>query len=555
MTESMNIVTPPHPDATHPPLSSAYDETIGVVGHTAHMAPVLRALSLGATRPKQVRKSLPKLKDAQIHRVLNRALGLGLVWRRSHRREAHYELTPLGRSILKTTAAPGWLPIAELVTRALVRARLTQASVGSVVSELLPLLQLPKDQLTALVQGLKRSLNPGLESLLYRHLRARSSAIVFMPVVYHKPLENETDTGQSTLVKDRSRRGLRGAERYYAPRLDSLAEHNIKTAIEASGDEIRVRELLPTAYAAELGKAARPQFLPSGPIVSLSSPLVSPVTLGLLIEYGCSVRWDFAVERRLEVLAKDASTAHKFSLADDKDYGAIIRIAHPSDGVSHFIVAGFKPTGTLAASEYFRHHIERVLRKYPTDSFAVVLEVSRKTTESGRVVFTDRIVSSDPEGTRIDMRFVDAYAFIAEEVQRLAARRTDGVLRLLPKTLLPNELARGVARTLGAGKTGEQDFLNQLARAARTRLGNVAKARRSRPTIDDVLERLNLASYTRLAVIKLAEKHRLKKHFVHIATEAAAGSNRQEGIHHGETIAFSSDSLSRALVSLCRTHR
>lgn len=496
----------------------------------AHALTVLRCLALGTVRFGEL-KGAAELDDQQLTRVLKWGTAHGLVTRTGDNKNAAYSLSALGELIVEGCDEPAWLLPATALLRILVRKKVESPACerlqtllyeDPLADEAVLLTGLSKHQVvrssTVMLGALDRWASSELAAVLwatpesFRH-------ITVAPPVYPQDLQKEV------LFKGRTRDDAPdfvGNEGMYAPRLDALAEMLVIRTFDRSGIRARaLRELVPARYMRKI-RDNKPFILHlDKPVVSLSSPAVSPVSLGLLLAYGSEVSFDPAV-------GEINWGANCYQLSKEHDYGMIVRIYDQHSETSHFVLAGLKPSGTYAACRYFYENVESHLREWPQDSFAVIVRTHRgywrRKREVVVAVEAERITTTPPPEhlRKLDLRYLDALPLIADEFLRgppgisepltRQLRRCENDFKLLPRINSvrdPDVALYSRARDLASiylemGKLQQLVVYLLAAKAARNRIDSNATlrnfAKEGAPALIEILSAQRVAGYTASAV-------------------------------------------------------
>lgn len=415
-----------------------------------HAADILRAVTLGAQRPADLKKAL-NLHDVQIHRVLEWAEVQGILWRQTPREAegaTFYRLTPLGARVFDLVDAPPWLPAASHIVRECVEARVEGRPIDT---SSLQVGGMPQRQVARAVEELSKSAAPNTTSNLARALPTIAQrSFVITSIIYKDELTDEKLQKRRT---NHSEDAFKRHEGRYAPRLDVLGESLVYQALERAGlsTSAAFEEWNPVKIAEDYERSTEPaKLLTNRPIISLSSPLVNPVTLGLLIRFGSPCYFDPNVHTHLVHERRGEEVPRRYSLREDLDHAIVLRFVEPDTELSHFVLAGFKPSGTYAACHFFYKNVERLLATYVDRPFGAIITVPRGYDESrieseGDEFEIDSALPS-PIVDNLDMRFLEVLAVVGESYSSLAEKRQD----LVPHFHAMAQKARGLAKKAGS---------------------------------------------------------------------------------------------------------
>jgi DNA-binding HxlR family transcriptional regulator len=416
------------------------------------------------------------LQDPTVNRVLSWALSNGLLQRWADEPNVHYRLSALGETVLETIDEPQWVSMAATLVRIGVRRQLlardgedwrVEDTAAPIVQRSSMLTGLSPEQAARSLNAFSRALQTAAVSELAATLRftpyeASQAApemmagqaaepqvnhgIIISPPVFHSPFTLEEQSRAPELTR---------RKHLWAPRLDSLAEALVVRTVERSGIPTRMlREVLPQHYL-RATKQKGPYHLPlERPIIAMGSPELSPVTAGLLFEYGVPVYLRHRPSP--EMVWQQGNVWQSFRTSGDHDHGLVLRIFDEHTGATHFVLTGLRPSGTYAACRYFFDTAEELLEQFPEQSFAAVLRVPRS---YGRRKQLAEAVAPQPVDTRasagrnarLDMRYVEVLPLLAEALQN--AQRRQRVRRDLDGALgaaglvAEREAARGLARS------------------------------------------------------------------------------------------------------------
>jgi len=404
------------------PVPSTPPETEGGLGgllrSRRHAAAVFREISLGKERPTEVQDALD-LGPEQVHRVLRWGVSGGLLSRTPAEKEVIYRLTRLGEISLEAFDEPAWLRLASVLIRAAIRGRSLRSTADEMAAEVAELTALPQHQAQVSVGSVLHDLRSPLVTPLGEALSEGTGTrgtVLLCPVIYPRELPEETEH----LLKQRSPREDEelwiDGEGLYAPRLDAQAEHLVRLSLHRAGFGERTKELSPQRFS---DPKTEPWLLPlTEPIISLSSPMVSPVTLALLFEYGVPIYFDDDVSSLIYWDRGLEGTAHR--LTQENDFAMLIRIWDDERGLSHFVLAGLKPSGTYAACNYFYENVDQLLKQFSRKSFALILRARRGYAAAKRVEpevvegpHEIRVTVPREEFERLDIRYLDALPVVA----------------------------------------------------------------------------------------------------------------------------------------------
>ena len=540
------------------PVPSTPSEADGGLGNLLrsrkHAPDVFRQIALGSERPTQIEHAL-KLRSEQVHRVLRWGVIAGLLSRTGAEKDVAYRLTRLGEVALEAFDEPAWLRLASVVTRVAIRGRSLRSTTEEMASEVVELTALPSQQAKVSVGSMLHTLTSPLVTPLGEALSESTGTrgkLVLCPVIYPKELEDETEH----LLKRREPRPNESLwvrnEGFYAPRLDAQAESLVRFALYRTGFADRIEELPPQHFS---DPQEKPWVLSlDKPIISLSSPMVSPVTLALLFEYGIPLYFDENVSS--QIYWDRGLEGTPYLLTQELDCGMLVRIWDDMRGLTHFVLAGLKPSGTYAACNYFSTNIDRLLEEFPRKSFAVVLRAKRgyydvKLVDPEIVQGPEEIRVTVPrkEFERLDIRYLDALPTVAKayledrtDVEKLLTELAeagvdDHILEIL--TRLKDEMltqyvrARYFAAVFQYLGVFEEMLIMLLARLAsgkdtewhRRLQRNVADEK-----LAEVLLRkeLNIATYTTNAMLDLVKRRDRLKDFVDAALRNKEALERLE---------------------------
>jgi DNA-binding HxlR family transcriptional regulator len=388
------------------------------------------------------------LKDTTVSRVLSWAMSNGLLQRWADEPNVHYRLSALGETVLETIDEPQWVPMAATLIRMGVRQQMlardgedwgVEDPTAPIVQRASMLTGLSPEQAARSLNGFSRALQAAAVSNLAAALRFTpyetsqaapevvagrgtepqvNHGIIVSPPVFHWPFTIEEQSRAPELTR---------RKHLWAPRLDSLAEALVVRTMERSGIPPRIlREVLPHHYL-RATKQRGPYHLPlERPIIAMGSPELSPVTAGLLFEYGVPVY--LRHRSSPEILWQQGNAWQSFRTSGDHDHGLVLRIFDEHTGATHFVLTGLRPSGTYAACRYFFDNAEELLERFPEQSFAAVLRVPRS--YGRRKQFTEAMAAqpvdtraSAGRNTRLDMRYVEALSLLAEALQSTLGRQ------------------------------------------------------------------------------------------------------------------------------------
>lgn len=327
-------------------------DLIEVVEGKTHALTVLRQIALGYRRPSEI-AARAQLADAQVHRVLSWCIALELVDRwEPPNVGVHYRLTARGEAGLEAIDEPVWLPIVATLLGVVSEARVSGAD-RIVPQELvekaskLSGLTLEKTRRAAdalLVAG--SSVPVSKLALALGMLRAHRRKVIFCPRLYPETLARATFVEGARAYSRSEALLMRTLER------SGIPYNAVEDDVTLDGDRVAVD---------------RP-FL----VLSLSSPaarrLIESFSSATLIDDE-SARISWAGE------GENAERETYFDLRRDR--GMVIRLHDQTRRISHFLIGGVTPGGSVHAARHFYEAVEPLLRKYPNTSFASVVEADQ----------------------------------------------------------------------------------------------------------------------------------------------------------------------------------
>jgi hypothetical protein len=535
--------------------SSQFEPSITAVRKKKRGLTILRFLETEIRTVPQIQEEA-KLSLSEVTEILHLTESVGLTSRSTFRRSERWGITSLGLRTLELMQEFPWIRQAQTMIRACVRARLLGEPMDTTAARTAELLGCSVESIKYSLKIISDSVDPTISSNLAKSLVPIGSTIpiVLCPTVYPKQIEREQ------LVKERT--DIRHAkpwtrnEGLYAPRPDTRGEAFVRRALQRAGLDVdAVEEWLPQKYLELCSTAIRPVNLPTNrTIISISSPMVNPVTLALLIRYGSPVYFDHQVSSCITYEKVDQKKSRtRYPLNKDRDFGMMIRFFDTATRLSQFVLAGMKPSGTYAACRYFQANIEKLLEQYPEQSFAAILGVRRgyppeKAPYLARPVAVFD-VSSDVDDEVIDMRFIDALPLMAESylsdpkykpllaevVENLDLGTVDSeeLLKRIDRFDKDPITTYAMARDLAVILTKEgrfEEFLILLLAGWASRTTPLELLNNKKQIIEEVLGKLHLASYTQQALLRLLKIKKWRDLFLQEYRHPQVGSRQRE--HH-----------------------
>jgi hypothetical protein len=355
---------------------SEIDRLAAALKAKRHALEIFRALSSGGKRPSELCDAT-NLRDMQVHRVLDWAIGESLLHRWTGDGSTHYGLNARGEAALDAVDELVWLAQASAFVRSVVRQRLLDgrqvrsdpASAKDLqVRRLVEITGLSEHQAARGFTEVARALDPAANSRLAAALRFQGAGEHKVFISPPQPLQ---PFAVAHAFEDEAWREEWSETEWQWARLNSLSESLVVRSTDRAGLPPNcLHELQPRRYWRD-GE----QLLLSDSIISVGSPECNPVTEGLLLEYEAPLCFRGG-ERWPELAVGNAAR----QLSSKHVHGALLRIFDERTSVSHFILAGLLPSGTYAACRYFHDCIEQLLEQFPDCSFAAVLTVHRSRT-------------------------------------------------------------------------------------------------------------------------------------------------------------------------------
>ena len=525
-----------YPETSDPPVERTVKELCAAVMSKRHGAEFLQTLRMGPRRPASLERVL-SLSSSQVHRLKDWSRTRGLIQiRKEGPRSAYYSLTTLGVSVVKGLSDLPGVKLSALIVREVQRGKALGWPRSVLEGRLEGLLGVPSSVLPANIEVLAKAMDRSEVSPLSQAL-GPEGGIIFSPIVYLDELRREQLQAErffeSGEEQDLDPHPFVDGEGYFAPRLDSLGEALVMRTLMDSGiHEGRLREILPIPEL--FWEEPEAIVAVDSSSISLSSPLVSPLTRGVFLEYASPVDFDPRGGSRIVWSTGGQAVGYQLDPKDEEpiDYGLLVRLFDSERGSSHFVVAGLKPSGTFAACRYFHAKVNALLTEFPETSFAVLLRVKRgygiPVSEVELVRGPEQLEVSPPGDTRVPVAYASALYAAASLMKDEPAEEVQAILELIGdnaefsvrrriQELMSDPFSKDIsfiARELGAGFHRLEilpDMLCFVLARALHRMPDVAKHRATPERMLNTI--LGVAEYSRTALLSFLKQRRLMTAF------------------------------------------
>jgi hypothetical protein len=322
-----------------------------------------------------------ELENQQILRVLDFARNWGLVFQDPESK--CYHPTTLSLQIIWDERSVDWLNKACLAHSIIAESE----PETDVVSMLAGELGLEPAKAEAVRNALESVPRPLRLPRFGRCLRRGGEKVEFVPTEYPKLLKDFNGILRNYSEKETAK--ANAAERMFAPRMDVIAERMLLNALRHAGYDDEANQLITLPMGQRFLQVCKGKgtptsplvFQPHGSVVSMSSPKVNPFALDLMLRYESPVSFAHNYDEMNLELDPDRGAIAPFAPTPETDYGVVLRFVDPETQISHFVIFGMYPPGTLAAARYFRSQIDDLLKQFREEPFVVVIETNRLSVE------------------------------------------------------------------------------------------------------------------------------------------------------------------------------